>query len=332
MTTLPSKPMNARRRGLPDWATAPESLTTLLLVIAFISCAVAVPRFLDAAYLLDRSSLYVEIGIMALAMTFVIVGGHIDLSCASILALVATLAAVAHGRWGVPLGVALAMAPLLGAGLGLVNGWLIGGLRLPSLVVTLATMAVYRGLAQVLIGDHSQPLPPDATGIDLYHVGGVPVPLLAMVILAVAAALVLHRTIFGRWVLAMGTNAQAARYSGVPVTGATVALFVISGTLSGLAGLIMASRLGVARYDHALGMELDVITAVVLGGASIFGGRGTIFGTVTALALIATLQTAMGVMSIKAEYQQTANGLLLIIAVLLSNLVLRLRGGQRTEP
>ncbi len=304
---------------------APEAMTAGLLVAAFAGCAMFVPRFLDAAYLFDRSSLYMEAGLMALGMTFVIVAGQIDLSCASILALVGTVTATLHVKCGWPLVPLVALAPVVGAALGAVNGAVVAWLRLPSLVVTLATMALYRGFAQVLLGDHSLSLPAWFTGIERVTVAGTraPVPLVFFLGMAVALGLVLHKTVFGRWVFAMGTNAEAARYSGVPVRGTTLGVFVLSGALAGVAAMIMISRLGVARYDHALGMELDVITAVVLGGASIFGGRGTMAGTVLALFLIAVMQTGLGVANVKAEYQATASGALLIVAVLLSNFLTR---------
>src|SRR5206468_326007 len=146
---------------------------------------------------------------------------------------------------------------------------------------TLATMATYRGLAQVLIGDHSLAPPDWFIGVDRVFVGAgawaLPMPLVILLIVAVVLGLVLHRTVAGRWIFAMGTNAEAALYCGVPVPAVTVGAFVLSGVLASVAGLIMMSRLGVARYDMANGAELDVITAVVLGGASIFGGRGTMF-------------------------------------------------------
>lgn len=304
---------------------APEAMTAGLLVAAFAGCAMFVPRFLDAAYLFDRSSLYMEAGLMSLGMTFVIVAGQIDLSCASILALVGTVTATLHVKCGWPLVPLVALAPVVGAALGAVNGAVVAWLRLPSLVVTLATMALYRGFAQVLLGDHSLSLPAWFTGIERVTVAGTraPVPLVFFLGMAVALGLVLHKTVFGRWVFAMGTNAEAARYSGVPVRGTTLVVFVLSGALAGVAAMIMISRLGVARYDHALGMELDVITAVVLGGASIFGGRGTMAGTVLALFLIAVMQTGLGVANVKAEYQATASGALLIVAVLLSNFLTR---------
>lgn len=300
---------------------APEIMAAALLTVAFAACAAFVPRFLDAAYLFDRSSLYMETGLMALAMTLVIAGGHIDLSCTSILALVATITATLHVKFGVPLVPLLFLAPLLGAVLGGINGLIVARSGLPSLVVTLATMAIYRGGAQVLLGDHSLSLPSWFVGIDRVTVAGtlVPVPLVFTLGLAVVLGLVLHKTVFGTWVLAMGTNAAAARYAGVPVGRTTVGIFVLSGVLSAIAAMIYISRLGVARYDLAVGAELDVITVVVLGGASIFGGRATMAGTVLAMFLIAVLQTGMGVANLKAEYQATASGALLIMAVLMSN-------------
>lgn len=314
-------------RTVPRWMATPESITAALLVVALGVSAAFVPRFLDAAYLLDRSSLYMEVGLMALGMTFVIVAGHIDLSCASILALVGTSIATLHAKLGVPLLPLIFLAPLLGAVLGGINGLVVARLGLPSLVVTLATMALYRGLAQVLLGDHSVSLPSWFTGIERVTIAGtlLPVPLVFFLGLAVALGLVLHKTVFGAWVFAMGTNAEAARYSGVPVARVTISVFVMSGVLSAMAAMIMISRLGVVRYDHALGLELDVITAVVLGGASIFGGRGTVTGSVLALFLIAVLQTGMGVANVKAEYQATASGALLIVAVLMGNCFARFR-------
>jgi rhamnose transport system permease protein len=216
---------------------------------------------------------------------------------------------------------------VLGAILGAVNGITVAKLGLPSLVVTLATMATYRGLAQVLIGDSSVSPPEWFKGIDSLYLGPspVPMPMVIWLSLALTFGLVLHRTVAGRWIFSMGISPGTSLYSGVPVSALTIGIFMLSGVLSAVAGLIMVSRLGVARYDSGAGLELDVITAVVLGGANIFGGRGTMFGTVIALLLIAVLQTAMGVANIKAEYQATANGALLIFAVLASNLIAHFR-------
>jgi rhamnose transport system permease protein len=312
-------------------ATAPEAMTVALLLIAFIGASF-VPKFLSAGYLLDRSSLYTETGVMAVAMTFVIIGGHIDLSCASIMALVGAFIATLNVKLHVPFLPLLLLAPVMGAVLGAVNGVVVANLGLPSLIVTLATMAAYRGLAQVLIGDHSLAAPAWFTGIDRLYIVlpgiqsfAIPVPLLIFLGFAVVLGLILHRTIAGRWLYALGTSPQAALYSGVPVKAVTIGIFVLSGVLSALAGMIMVSRLQYARWDAGRGLELDVITAVVLGGTDIFGGRGTMFGTVVALALVAVVQTVMGLENVSPGTRTTANGALLIFALLATNAVARLR-------
>lgn len=300
----------------------PEAVTVLLLIIAFIVSVVREPRFLDVAYLFDRSTLYMEAGLMALAMTLVIVAGHIDLSCTAILALVGAIITTLNAM-GVPFVVLIPLAPVIGGILGWFNGVLVAWRGLPSLVVTLATMALYRGIAQILLGDHSLAVPPQFAGIDRVTIPGtyIHVPMLLFLAASVGFGLVLHRTVFGRFTTATGINPEAARYAGIPVPRLVTTLFVISGAMAGLAAVLLLSRLGVARFDHARGLELDVITAVVLGGASIQGGRGTIFGTVAALLLVAVVQTGMGVAGVKAEVQVTIIGLLLIASVLLTHLL-----------
>jgi rhamnose transport system permease protein len=224
----------------------------------------------------------------------------------------------------------------LGGLLGAFNGVMVTKMKLPALAVTLATLALYRGAAQVLMGDDSRPklawsrdviFPEWFTGIHRVYIPGtpIPVPLVLFIVLAIILGIVLHKTTFGRWVYATGTNELATRYSGIPTERLKVILFALSGFLSGLAGLIMVSRLSTARYDHARGWELDVITAVVLGGTDIFGGRGSMFGTVAAYFLIIVLRTGMGVANVKAESQLAVIGSLLIIAILVSNLTGRLR-------
>jgi rhamnose transport system permease protein len=308
----------------PAWLAifaAPELMVGVLLIVAVAVCAIFLPAFRDAAYLLDRTSLVMEVGVMAVGMSFVIIGGHIDLSCASMLALVGAIITTLSVRMSIPFWLLLAVAPLLGVILGGINGVIVAKLGLPSLVVTLGTMAVYRGLAQVLIGEHSEAVPVWFTGIDQMMIGSTPIsiPLVIFLCIAIVLGLVLHRTVYGRWVFAMGTNPEAALYAGVPVVKVTIGFFVLSGLLSSVGALMMMSRLGIARYDFAPGQELDVITAVVLGGASIFGGRGTMFGTVIALFLLFVMQTGMNLANIPSEDQTTANGALLIFAVLASN-------------
>jgi len=306
----------------------PEIVVAWLLLAAFVAGSLLSPYFLDADFLFRQALLYMEIGIMALGATLIIISGNLDLSIAGNLAMVACVTAYAHAQLGVPMELCLALGLLLGAAAGAFNGFFVAVLRLPSLAVTLATMALYRGIAQILLGDHSiQDFPKWFLGIDRRVIPGTPIPapFLIFLGLALVLGLILHRSVFGRWVYALGTNARAAYYAGVPTRRVKLILFTLSGFLSGLAGLMLDSRLLVARYDHANGWELEAITAVVLGGTAIAGGRGSIFGTVMALFLIAVLRTGMGVANVKVESQLAVVGTLLVAAVLISNFLGRRR-------
>lgn len=315
------------RAGAALAARHPEIVTFIVLVLAFVVSANLSPYFFDIPYLFDSTSLYMEIGILALAMTFVIVSGNIDLSVASGLALVGAVAALLHVSLGLPMILVIPLALLTGCLLGLFNGLLVTRLRLPSLTVTLGTLALYRGIAQILMGDHSvSGFPPWFVGADFIKAGGlVPLPLIIFGLLAVAAGFLLHRTVFGRRVYAIGTNEAAARYSGMPVDRTKLIVFVLSGLAMGIGALLMLSRLGVARYDLAIANELAVITAVVLGGVHIFGGRGRILGVVLALFVIGFLREGMGVADFSSESQLVVIGGLLLFAVALGNWMQRFR-------
>ncbi len=324
------------KRRIKNVVVQPEFITVILLVLAFIAGSIMSPYFLDLEFLLNYTSLYIEVGIMALGMTFIIISANIDLSVASMLALVGSFAGVLYFDLSVPMGITIVLAFMLSAGLGSFNGLMVTRLKLPALAVTLATLALYRGIGQVLVGDDSRPMlawsreivfPEWFVSIHRVYIPGtpIPLPLVLFIVLAIVLGILLHKTTFGRWVYAIGTNEEAARYAGVPTQRVKMIIFALMGLLSGLAGLIMVSRLSVARYDHARGWELDVITAVVLGGTDIYGGRGTIFGTVVAFLLIIFLRTGMGVANVKAESQLAVIGTLLIVSILVSNLTKRIR-------
>ena len=312
---------------------SPESIAVLLLAAAFVAGAFLSPVFLDARYLINSTSLYMEPALMALAMTFVIISGNIDLSVASNLALTGVLCAELYTRCHVPMALVVPLAPLIGAVLGLFNGLLITRLRLPALTVTLGTLALYRGLAQVMIGDAAVGGFPDwFTGIDQRLVGGlIPLPLLLFLTLALFCGIVLHKTTFGRRLYALGTNEPAARFSGIRTGALKLAVFTLSGACAGLAAMVMTSRLGAVQYNLAEGDELAVITAVVLGGTDIFGGRGTIFGTVVAVFLLGIISRAMGVANIRSEYQLAVTGSLLIFAVVLCRLLTKIGSKRHSQ-
>jgi ribose/xylose/arabinose/galactoside ABC-type transport system permease subunit len=178
-------------------------------------------------------------------------------------------------------------------------------------------MAIYRGIAEVLLGPASIRLPSEFTTFGNATALGSPVPysLILLAAMAVLSGVLLGRTVLGRWIYSVGTNERAAVFSGVPSGRVVTIAFILSGAFAGMGGLLVAARLGVARFDSAKGMELDAITAVVLGGASIFGGSGSIFGTVLALLVLAVLQIGMGVANVTQEYQLAVIGTLLVAAV-----------------
>lgn len=286
----------------------------MLLVAGMFLASRLSPNFLDIRYLLDSSTVYVEAGLLALAMTLVIISGNIDLSVGSMLVLTACLSAkMFENGWNLYAVTVGALA--IGTALGLLNGMLVAKMRLPSFLVTLGTMAVYRGSAQAILGSTSVKLPRFATGIDQAGVISIPWPTLIFAVLAVGFGLLLHRTVFGRYVIALGTNEKAALFSALPIDRLKMCVFALSGLMAGVGAMLLNSRLGVARHDTAMGLELEVITIAIVGGTSIYGGKGSILGTTFALMLVMLLKTAMGVANIKAEYQLLAIGGLLVLAV-----------------
>jgi rhamnose transport system permease protein len=310
----------------------PELFTALLLVVALVIGASTSSAFLDANYLLSsRAGDLLPTALLAVAMTFVIVGGHIDLSVGSGAVLVMVVCALLYRDAGVPMGAIVVLAPLVGAMLGLFNGLLVTRLKLPSLVVTLGTLALFRGVAMVLIGEESiSRFPAWFSGIDYREVAGLQaLPMLAFIVFAIGAGCVLRFTTLGRKVYAVGTNEAAARFSGIRTERVTLGLFVFSGVAMGLAALLKMSIITSASYKHFLGGELTAITAVVLGGTSIAGGRGGMLGTVLAVLLLLAVSTVLGINRVSAQNELAIVGALLIGSVIVNDRLARLLGGRR---
>ncbi len=298
-------------------------LVLLIILLAVVNTTLS-PYFLQWDNLMRASRDSVEIGLMMLTMVFVIVTGGIDLSVASTLALTASFMGwLFNMGWNIWLAAFLAL--LLGLVAGGFNGLLISRMKLPPLVVTLGTLAFYRGMAYVLLGDEAARGYPDAfTFIGQGRVFGdwkVPFSLLLFAVLAVIFGLLLHRTAFGRMTFANGNNEEAARYSGVPVARIKLTIYMLSGFMAALAGIVLAARFGSTRPDIGLGLELDAITATVLGGVSINGGSGTMVGAVLSLILIWQLRFGMGLVNIPGQVQGVVVGMLLILSILTPNVV-----------
>jgi len=259
--------------------------------------------------------------LMMLPMVFIIITGNIDLSVASNMGMSASFMGLLHNM-GANIWVAGLAGLLLGTLGGMLNGYLVSRVKLPALVVTLGTYAFYRGLAYGFLGDQAARGYPKAfTYLGQGKVFGtlIPFSVVLFVVLAIIFGLVLHRTTFGRYLYAIGNNENATLYSGVPVARIKFIIYTLSGFMAALAGLILAARFGSTRPDIGTGLELAVITAVVLGGVDINGGKGTMLGAVLSLLLIGLMRFGMGLLNIQGQVQGIVIGSLLILSILLPN-------------
>jgi rhamnose transport system permease protein len=298
-----------------------ETILALLSVLALIVLASQSDKFFTVDNLLNQGRLMTEVGLIAIIMTFVIITGGIDLSVGSILGLVAILLGVFWKNLGLPLPMAIGLGLLVGTLAGLINGIIITRFRVPPLIATLGTLALYRGIAEGISEARSVRGYPDwFFGLGQGQFLGVPVQLWILGAVTLVAAIILGMTVWGRGVYAVGHNETAARYSGLQVDRIKLAIYSASGFAAALAAVIFVSRVSTTRSDMGTGIELDAITAVVLGGTSIFGGRGTIIGTVLGLILIQALKNGLSLAGIKSDGTIVLIGAVLILTILLSNL------------
>jgi rhamnose transport system permease protein len=304
-------------RNLKSW----EGLLLVLLVVVVAMNLVLTPYYFGVTNLVNLFQLSIEKVIVALVMTLIIINGEIDLSVASIMGLAACILAWLF-QSGVPLPLAMIAGLLAGLLAGLFNGFWVAYVGLPSLAVTLAGLIGYRGIARIFVEDRAiggfpvwfntlgqQPL-----------VGPLTISIVIFLILFVIVAITLHRSALGRLVYVIGNNMQAARYSGVRVQRVKMILFATSGVVAALAGILYATRLGSVRGDMAEGFELDIITIVLLGGVSIFGGSGNLLGVGLSILVILNLRNGMGLASITGNTQTSVIGALLILSVLVPNM------------
>jgi rhamnose transport system permease protein len=303
---------------LRRWLLTREMAVIGLLVIVVVYSNARVPHFsgpltlpfliLDAAPIL----------LIALPMTLVIVAGEIDLSVASVVGLSSVLVGTLHQHgWSIPL--ASIAALVVGVFCGAFNGFLVAYVGLPSLAVTIGTLALYRGVAVGLLGTTAVtdfPLKWTNLAQQGFHHDRIPYVVVPIIALGVVFAVLLHFTTFGRGMFDIGLNREAAHFSGVNVARSKLIVFVLTSLVSAFAGIYYTLRYGSARGDNATGLELQVIAAVLLGGVSIFGGRGAIHGVLGGVLLIATLSSALRLESITVNVINIIIGLLLIVSVM----------------
>ncbi len=310
--------MMNRLRSLSQRMTPWELLLVALLVGVLINGANQSPYFLNATSFSLMFSDFSEKSIMVLAMMLIIIVGEIDLSVASILGLSSAIVGDLFAA-GWPLWLAIVAALVVGALAGLFNGLLVTRLGLPSLVVTLGTLALYRGAAYIVLGERGISSYPNAfTQFGFGVIPGTLIPwtFLIFAVLAIIAGVTLHSSWVGRQLYAIGANKEAARYAGVAVARIKLLLFVVSGFVAALAGIIFTARFATSRADNAVGFELDVITVVLLGGVDIFGGRGSLLGVLLALFTVAALRDSFALANYPDQVQSILVGVLLIVSVL----------------
>ena len=321
-----------RRSFLAKFQRWEWMLVALIFLDIFITTRLS-PFFLDARNLSRTSSDFMEIGLMMLPMVFIIITGNIDLSVASNMGMSASFMGLLHNN-GVNIWVAALAGLLLGTLGGMLNGYLVARVKLPSLVVTLGTYAFYRGIAYGFLGDQAaRGYPQEFTYFGQGRVFDtlIPFSVALFIVLAIMFGLLLHRTTFGRYLYAIGNNESATLYSGVPVHRIKFIIYTLSGFMAALAGLILAARFGSTRPDIGTGLELAVITAVVLGGVDINGGKGTMLGAVLSLFLIGLMRFGMGLLNIQGQVQGVVIGLLLILSILLPGLAQQASSLQRLQ-
>jgi rhamnose transport system permease protein len=321
-----SAAIGALARGAPWWLKRHETLLAIILVVALIGLGAFNNRFLTVDNLLNQGRLMTEIGLIALPMTFIIITGGIDLSVGAIVGLSAVMLGYSWKTFGFPLPVAILFALFIGGLAGFVNGFVITRVKVPPLIMTIATLALYRGLAEGVSQAHSVRGYPEWFYVlgqgDVY---GVPTQLLILIGLIVVAGVALDRTTFGRTLYAIGANETAARFSALNVDRTKLVIYTLSGLASGLAAVVLVSRVTTTRMDMGLGYELDVIAAVVLGGTSIFGGSGTIWGTVIGLVMIQLLKNGLALTGVKGDATIVVIGVALILSVLIASSLQRRR-------
>jgi len=298
------------------------AFASLIVLIAFFG--IASPQFMQVDNLVSILQATAVNGVLAIASTFVIITGGIDLSVGTLMTFCAVMTGMVLTNWGMPLFVGIFAALFFGALCGSINGFLIAKLRIPPFIATLGMMMLLKGLSLVISG--TRPIyfndTPGFTSISQDSLIGnlipaLPIPnsVLILFLLAVIAAVGLNKTLFGRYTFALGSNEEAARLSGVAVDGWKIAVYTVGGAICGIAGLLIASRLNSAQPALGQGYELDAIAAVVIGGTSLSGGIGTITGTMIGAFIMSVLVNGLRVMSVAQEWQIVVTGAIIIAAV-----------------
>jgi rhamnose transport system permease protein len=329
MNNLLERPITERLRPALRWETGLAVVVILILIIG----SAASPQFLTGNNLFNLGLSNGEIAIMTLPMTLIIISGEIDLSVASILGMSSALLGYLWSK-GWPMPAIFVFVAVVGILAGAVNGVLVTRLRLPSLAVTIGTLALYRGIATIILGPNTVSNFPTAytnLGINSVPFTGNDMTwsTLIFIVLAIIFGVVLHATPLGRSIYAMGASAEAAQFAGIRVKRIKTGLYMLSGLICALAGVLWTFRLDTAVQNNGLGLELSVVAIVLLAGVSIFGGKGSIIGVVLGVLAFAGIQNALLLTNFNQEATGIVTGALLLASVFLPNAGLFLSSASR---
>ncbi|SCB58838.1 ribose transport system permease protein [Rhizobium aethiopicum] len=308
------------------WRKTPESAALLAFLLAeIVFFSLSSPYFLTWGNWVNVITALSITGVLAAGGTMLLIAGQFDLSVGSGVAFVALIMALTVNSIGIVPASALAM--LVGMAIGVINGFLVTKIGVNALITTLGTLAIFRGLTQSIGGGKNMLIANFDWAIWRPFLN-IPLSALVFVLVAIVVGIVLKRTVFGRSIYAIGANENAARLVGIKTKRVVFLGFSLSGAFIGLGGLMSASQLGSTSGTTGLGLELAVVTAVILGGTSLKGGTGTMFGTVIGLLIVGVLNNGLTLMNINSSWQQAATGFLLILAVSFDQLRQRLVGGR----
>jgi rhamnose transport system permease protein len=323
---IPDRLGTRTSRILSSW----EVLLFAVAVLIFVFNSFASPYFLNAWNLSDATFNFTEKAMIAFAMALLVIAGEIDLSVAAIIALASTaMGAAAQAGIGTPGLVAIGIA--VGLACGAFNGLLVSVMRLPSIVATIGTMSLFRGISYIVLGDKAYGNYPDNFAFfgQGYVLWVFSFEFALFIVLAIVFAILLHATNFGRQVYVIGNNEFAARFSGIPVERVKFILFLLTGLMAGVASVCLTSRLGSTRPSIAQGWELEIVTMVVLGGVSILGGSGTIAGVVIAAFVMGLVTFGLGLLNVPGIVMSIFVGLLLIITIAIPIIARRIKEMSR---
>ena len=322
-----SKALSSRKLKLLNTLMKWEVILFLLFIIVIIINASLSPYFLDYLNIMNTTFNFMEKAIVALPMIFIIICGDIDISVAGIIALSSLFMGAASSA-GAGIFALIVVGLTTGLAAGLLNGFIITRFGIPAIAVTIGSMSLFRGVSYAVLGDKAYTHYPESFAyFGQGYLGNtlIPFELLLFILLAVCFGLILHKTSFGRKVYSIGNNPTAAAFSGVPVKRIRMIAFMASGLMSGLAAILLTSRIGSTRPNIASGWELEIITTVVLGGVAITGGRGSVIGVIIGIFLIGFLKFGMGLINVPGKVMNIIIGFLLIVAIMLPGYMERIK-------